>query len=179
MGCNRKGPWAPQLPPRNMYQYNGKELNEDLNLNWSDYGARWYQASIGCFHVIDPKFEEYYEWSPYNYTGNNPILRIDINGEGWGLLVKAGRALLKTGKRVYKSYKKSGKLDLKKNTAETIKETFDNVSTLVDGKLDSEDVFAAIDLATGFGGEAKKLMKQIRIYICLVMLHDQNLLGKE
>ncbi|MFK8101142.1 MAG: RHS repeat domain-containing protein, partial [Saprospiraceae bacterium] len=49
-GMNMNGPWAPQLPTRNLYQYNGKELNEDFGLDWNDYGARWYDAAIGRWH---------------------------------------------------------------------------------------------------------------------------------
>jgi hypothetical protein len=42
-----------------------------------------YDPVIGRFHTLDPKAEKYNSWSPYNYTGGNPILRIDVNGEDW------------------------------------------------------------------------------------------------
>ena len=64
----------------NGYKYNGKELNEDLGLNLSDYGARWYDASLGRWWSVDLMAGKYASYSPYNYAANNPILIIDPNG---------------------------------------------------------------------------------------------------
>jgi len=66
--------------PAMNYLYNGKELNKEFDLNWSDYGARWYDASIGRWGQIDPLAEKYYQLSSYIYVGNNPIRYIDILG---------------------------------------------------------------------------------------------------
>jgi RHS repeat-associated protein len=66
----------------NRFLYNGKELQSDLELDWYDYGARMYDASLGRFHTIDPKVDKYSSQSPYAYAINNPILFIDKNGEG-------------------------------------------------------------------------------------------------
>ena len=60
--------------------YNGKEWNEDLGLDWYDYGARWYDPSIGRWNAVDPLAENRAWVAPYNYVQNNPVLRIDPTG---------------------------------------------------------------------------------------------------
>jgi RHS repeat-associated protein len=64
----------------NGYKYNGKELNEDLGLNWSDYGARWYDAALGRWWSVDLMGEKFTMWSGYNYGVDNPIKFIDPDG---------------------------------------------------------------------------------------------------
>ncbi len=81
-GMQMEGPWQEVISaPENDYTYNGKELNEDFGLDWLDYGARWYDPSIGRFPSTDRFAEKYYSMTPYQYGANNPVVNIDINGD--------------------------------------------------------------------------------------------------
>jgi len=64
------------------YKYNFKEYQDELGLNWYDYGARNYDAALGRFMNLDPLTEKYNTHSPYVYANNNPVLFKDINGMG-------------------------------------------------------------------------------------------------
>ena len=65
------------------YKYNGKELDRKGGLDWYDYGARMYDATLGRWHVVDPMAEKYYSISPYVYCANNPVRFIDPEGKEW------------------------------------------------------------------------------------------------
>jgi RHS repeat-associated protein len=75
----------------NRYRYNGKEKQNDLingkNLDWYDYGARFYDPTIGRWHTPDIKAEKYYNVSQYAYCMNNPVKFIDPDGKDVVLLL--------------------------------------------------------------------------------------------
>ncbi len=79
-GMNIAGLSSANSSPENKYKYNGKELQDEFELDWYDYGARFYDAALGRWHSVDPKAEEYYSQSPYHFSGNNPIYYVDDNG---------------------------------------------------------------------------------------------------
>ncbi|WOK05304.1 RHS repeat-associated core domain-containing protein [Imperialibacter roseus] len=92
---------------KNDYLYNGKELQEDLDLNLYDYGARFYDPTIARFSTLDPKATIYASWSPFHYAANNPIRKVVINGEGWDDVVKGVSGFVDTYTDS-KTYKKIG-----------------------------------------------------------------------
>ncbi|MCW3808097.1 RHS repeat-associated core domain-containing protein, partial [Plebeiibacterium marinum] len=69
---------------QNKYLYNGKEIQDDnlggVSLDWYDYGARFYDPSLGRFTTQDPLAEKYQYQSPHVYAANNPVCFIDWMG---------------------------------------------------------------------------------------------------
>ncbi len=63
--------------PETKYTYSGKELEDDFNLNWYHYGARYYDPQLGRWQQVDPADEFH---SPYVCVGNNPVNKIDPDG---------------------------------------------------------------------------------------------------
>ena len=64
------------------FRYNDKEFEGDFDLNWYDYGARFYDPQTGRFMQVDPLANEENQenWTPYHYVFNNPIMYIDPLG---------------------------------------------------------------------------------------------------
>jgi RHS repeat-associated protein len=84
---NHYDPWGLNLVgiekqgnPDHKFQYNGKEKQSELGLNWADYGARMYDPQLGRWHAVDPMTETQEAWTPYHYVYNNPVLRTDPDG---------------------------------------------------------------------------------------------------
>ncbi|MEI6584020.1 MAG: RHS repeat-associated core domain-containing protein [Chitinophagia bacterium] len=64
----------------NSYLYNDKELFEDGDLGWYDYGFRQYDAQLGRFIEIDPLTDDYTLLSGYHYALNDPVSNVDVDG---------------------------------------------------------------------------------------------------
>ena len=70
--------------------YNDKELFEEADFNWYDYGFRNYDVQIARFTQLDPLTWDYTELTPYQYASNDPIANIDIDGLEGGSAIMAG-----------------------------------------------------------------------------------------
>jgi RHS repeat-associated protein len=60
-------------------KYIGKQMDFEMGL--ADHGVRKYDNALGMFTSIDPLWEKYYGWTPYQYCGNNPMMSVDPSGK--------------------------------------------------------------------------------------------------
>jgi RHS repeat-associated protein len=65
----------------NKYQFSGKEIVDELGLEWLDFGARWYDPAIARWSGVDPKADQFPHINTYNYAFNNPMNLVDPEGE--------------------------------------------------------------------------------------------------
>ena len=72
---------APGLRGKNFYQFNGKENQLDLGLNWNHQDWRFFDYQIGRWHVVDPEIENGQElWTPYQFGFDNAVRFSDADG---------------------------------------------------------------------------------------------------
>ncbi len=65
---------------KNKYLYNGKELQDELGLDWYHYGSRYYDPALGRWHVVDPLASDYVYNSPYAFSENHVTAHIELEG---------------------------------------------------------------------------------------------------
>src|SRR5690606_17362802 len=70
----------PQAKKTYQYKYNGKEFQDELNLNLYDFHFRQYMQDLGRTTTLDPMAEMFYSISPYSFLNNNPLRYIDPTG---------------------------------------------------------------------------------------------------
>ncbi|WP_348702605.1 DUF6443 domain-containing protein [Tenacibaculum sp. 190524A02b] len=123
------------------FGYNGKELNEELDIAWHDFGARNYEASLGRWMNIDPLSEEMRSHSPYNHVFNNPIYFIDPDGMSpWIPSVNEDSSVTYTAEKGDSAETLASQYGLKQEDAEAITGTQGSTEIQQGTKISGENV---------------------------------------
>jgi RHS repeat-associated protein len=143
-GYGLDGVYMNHSNPDNLYQYNGKEKNDDHGIGMYDYGARWYDAGVGSFNTKDPMASKYSMLSPYAFVANNPIRFLDPDGND---------IVDPKGKHVQITYKKDGTLGFSKNATSDIQKVANALNSTETGrgqlkKLDKSSVYVKINISS-------------------------------
>ncbi len=97
-GLQHKGYNSTVFGRRHEYGYNGKEEQNELGLEWLDFHARNYDASLGRWMNLDPLAEKFPYVSSYTSFNNNPIFYVDPDGrENLPALIWAARNMANKG----------------------------------------------------------------------------------
>ena len=137
----------------NLYQYNGKELNNDHGLGWYDYSARYMDPSIGRFINVDPMGDKMPGWNGYNYVMNNPIRLIDPDGMAPETVKPGSQAVLNMIKNTltkqdaqYVRFDKTGNIDKEFiNSRSSKSENFNSLKEMV-----NSETIVEVSLSTSF-----------------------------
>ena len=119
----------------NDYLYNGKELQDDHNLGWRDYGARMYMTDIGRWGVVDPLAEHFYDLSAYHYAYNDPVKHIDPDGRSGEVSVNNRKKTVTVRARIT-MYGDGASRGLAKSTARNVQNSWNkaNAKVTINGK---------------------------------------------
>jgi RHS repeat-associated protein len=103
------------------FGFNGKENDNGVKGlgNQQDYGMRIYDPRVGRFLSVDPLTKEYPWLTSYQFSGNNPILFIDLDGLEQATVEQQKRAINVTTEyalknntlRVFSNITKQGLVD--------------------------------------------------------------------
>ena len=118
-------------PHPNKYLYNGKELQDDHNLNMFDYGARFYNPALSQWKEPDRLAEFYFSFSPYNYVLGNPILYIDPYGLN---VARTDSGYIITGNDIVTYYSDLEIISEGKGRLENLYEALENAATSHNGE---------------------------------------------
>ena len=126
--------------------FTGKE--KDSETGYYAFGARYYDCDLsGIFLSVDPMSDKYPSISPYAYCAWNPVKLVDPDGES------PIPTAIKLAKRIYKIYKKTGKITpaaLKKAGLGEIADIAGDIHTVFSSDASLLDRLAAVaDLIVG------------------------------
>jgi RHS repeat-associated protein len=65
--------------------FGGKELQDEIvgsnSFEVYDFGARNYDQALGRWMNLDPLADKFFDYTPYNFVKNNPLIYIDPDGK--------------------------------------------------------------------------------------------------
>lgn len=80
-GLEMPGRSSNSANPSDNYKFTGYEKDDEAGLNMYHAGNRMYDPVLGRFMQIDRFYDKYPSLSTYQYTANNPVNFIDVNGD--------------------------------------------------------------------------------------------------
>ncbi|WP_421772651.1 DUF6443 domain-containing protein [Emticicia sp.] len=83
----------------NRHEYQNKESEKTFGLNRINLGARTYNPTTGRMDRVDRFADKYFGLSTFQYSANNPMRFIDVNGDSLGINVIQGGG--KNGRDLY------------------------------------------------------------------------------
>lgn len=86
-GMEMPGRTAVNASRKYRFGFNGKEKENSVGQGGYDFGARLFNSQTGTWFTPDPHAINYPSWSPYNFCGSNPIMRVDKDGKDWDVVV--------------------------------------------------------------------------------------------